>query len=592
MACKILINHIGFLCSAEKRVIVKCDTPVTKFEVQDMGQVDSESFDADENWVTVYQGVLNKKQGPDGDLYIGEFSEITTPGLYSLVLPEHNKRSYQFIISDGVFHSFPWLFTDFLHSWRGNIETPLKVKSTCDDGLRSDNGGYHPVRSGWYDAGDLRKWMTHTNLPALGFYELAEKLNFSRNYFHEDKLFSNDLLTVSDEAVNLILEMQDPETGKIFECLGAGGLGRADENMSWWYENHSGCLADNCDNRFTDNKPGSGDERSIRTDYNGMIQYISICILLKAHKHYTTRFPAKASQIFQAVQKIWENAIRESSQDQLEKKTACKSWKLLAGMELFNAGLIGLEAVIRLAGGLLKNYHSAISFWCQDESLNDPYRGILHSAQPVIALVTLLRMNIPPDLKQTIEKTIWDSWEHYIRPLCEYSVFGYMPYGTYFQPATDKDRYTPWKNGLLVRRFMPNHSLQKINHGLNGHYTSWAHALALMGNYFNHSIMTNMAWNQIYWTLGFNPYRVSFISGIGYNNPMPHSRFLGTSIGGFMAGFIGNTDDTPHVDLQAKAQWNSTEYWVTPLANMCLALAELLPEKVKPQTKLGLFHIP
>ena len=134
---------------------------------------------------------------------------------------------------------------------------------------------------------------------------------------------------------------------------------------------------------------------------------------------------------------------------------------------------------------------------------------------------------------------------------------------------------------------MPNHSPQKINHGLNGHYTSWAHALALMGNHFKHPLMKQMSWNQIYWTLGYNPFNVSFISGIGYNNPMPHSRFLGTSCGGFMVGFIGNTDDTPYVDLKAKAQWNSTEYWVTPQANLCMALAELLPEEVDPRTKLG-----
>jgi hypothetical protein len=587
MACKIIINHIGFLCSAIKKVIIECSDPVYEFEIQDMGRVDSESFDADENWITVYKGRLQKKQGPDGELYEGDFSSITRPGIYSVVLPEQKSRSYHFIISDGVFRDLPWLFVDFLHRWKGNVETPLKGKSTSDDGIRSDNGTYHPVRSGWYDAGDLRKWMTHTNLPALGFYQLAENLNLSRNFFHEEKLFDNDLLTVSDEAINLILEMQDPESGKIFECIGAGGFGRADENMSWWYENHSGCLADNSDNRFTDNVPSSGDERTIRTDYNGLIQYISIFILLKSYKFYKDRFPEKAAQIYIAAQRIWKNASQESYRDPSETKTAFKSWKLLAGIELFRSGWVGPDAVTNLATELLKNFHHRISFWCQDEKHDDPYRGILHSAQPLIALMNLLGLEIAAELRSRIEKNLVASWENYVLPLCEYTVFGYMPYGTYFQPASKEDRYTPWKNGLLLRRFMPNHSPQKINHGLNGHYTSWANALALMGNHFNDPLMKQMAWNQIYWTLGYNPFNVSFISGVGYNNPMPHSRFLGTSIGGYMSGFIGNTDDTPHVDLQAKAQWNTTEYWVTPKANLCLALAELLPAEVDPREKLG-----
>ena len=162
-----------------------------------------------------------------------------------------------------------------------------------------------------------------------------------------------------------------------------------------------------------------------------------------------------------------------------------------------------------------------------------------------------------------------------------------MPYGTFFQSATEKDVYTPFQNGLVYRRFMPDNSKQKINHGLNGHYSSWAHALAMMGNYFENDDMRDLAWKQFYWTLGANDFNASFISGVGFNNPMPHSRFLGTNIGGYLIGFIGKANDKPFVDMEAKAQWNSTEYWVTPIANFCMALAELLPVEIQPETKLG-----
>ena len=114
-----------------------------------------------------------------------------------------------------------------------------------------------------------------------------------------------------------------------------------------------------------------------------------------------------------------------------------------------------------------------------------------------------------------------------------------MPYGTFFQPATENEVYTKFKNDLYYRNFMPNNSKQKINHGLNGHYSSWAHALALMGNYFKNNEMIELAWKQIYWILGMNNFNASFISGVGFNNPMPHSRFLGTRVGGYLIGFIG-----------------------------------------------------
>lgn len=587
MTSKILVNHLGFLCNSLKKVIVHNEMPVSEFTIQDMSLVASESFGEDENWQTIYTAKFEKVSSRDGDYYVGDFSEITKAGVYSVVIPELKKRSYQFNISDGTFHELPWLFVDFLNKWRSTSEFSLKVKSTCDDGIRSDNRKYHPVKSGWYDAGDLRKWMTHTNLPAIGFYDLAEKLRFKRNYFHEQNLFDNDLLTVSDEAINLIFEMQDPQTGRIFECLGAGGFGRADENMSWWYENHSGCLADNSDNRFTDNKINSGDERTIRTDYNALIQYTSIYILLRALPHYKTKFVVKAEKILNAAKQIWQNSLLESPNDEFEKLTAVKSWKLMAANELYKNTIIEENDLRIVALSLLDNYSNKISFWCMDEKLEDPYRGILHSAQPIIALLNYSKLNLDSSLSETISAKILKCWKNYIKPLAESTVFGYMPYGIYFEPATKNDSYTPFKSGLLYRQFMPNNSKQKINHGLNGHYSSWAHALAKMSNFYKNNDMANCAWNQFYWTLGFNPFNSSFISGIGFNNPMPHSRFLGTSVGGYLIGFIGKEDDKPFVDMEAKAQWNSTEYWVTPIANFCMALAELLPTEILPEKKLG-----
>jgi len=40
--------------------------------------------------------------------------------------------------------------------------------------------------------------------------------------------------------------------------------------------------------------------------------------------------------------------------------------------------------------------------------------------------------------------------------------------------------------------------------------------------------------------------------------------------------------------FERKAQWNTTEYWSTPLANCCMALAVLLPKEIKLETKLGI----
>jgi hypothetical protein len=134
---------------------------------------------------------------------------------------------------------------------------------------------------------------------------------------------------------------------------------------------------------------------------------------------------------------------------------------------------------------------------------------------------------------------------------------------------------------------MPEFHPQRINHGLCAHFTSWAHGLALLAETIHEANCKDLAWAQLHWLIGQNPYHATLISGVGFNNPMPHSRLLGTFPGGFCTGFCGTPDDQPHLDIEANAQWNTTEYWQPGIANSLLALSHLLPSDDDPKNKLG-----
>jgi hypothetical protein len=116
---------------------------------------------------------------------------------------------------------------------------------------------------------------------------------------------------------------------------------------------------------------------------------------------------------------------------------------------------------------------------------------------------------------------------------------------------------------------------------------SWAHALALAGNLLNDPKCLELAWRQLHWLIGANPFNSSVVSGVGYNNPMPHSRLLGTFPGGFCTGFIGSAGDQPQLDLEGDAQWNTTEYWMTVVSNSLMALSILNPTRTPASQKLG-----
>jgi hypothetical protein len=69
---------------------------------------------------------------------------------------------------------------------------------------------------------------------------------------------------------------------------------------------------------------------------------------------------------------------------------------------------------------------------------------------------------------------------------------------------------------------MPVHHPQQINHGLGGHWMSWAHGLSYMGQMLGDVTWSNLALAQIEWLLGNNDLDVSVVTGVGYN-PMPHT---------------------------------------------------------------------
>ena len=582
----ITINHIGFLCHSKKLAILPVSNH-THFEIQDMTKVAKESLGEYENWQTIYKGRLKRSNTSMHNCMVADFSSLTSPGLYRVVLPDLSAHSYHFIIADGIFHPLIGMFLDNIHEKRsGSYENEWRTVTNADDAIRSDNGKFVDVKGGWNDAGDLRKWMTTANLPVLGFIDVLEKLKYNRNHFIKEGITDNDLITESAWGLQFILKMQDRETGMFFEEVGGGGEARKQPGMSWWYDNHSGCLADNSQNRFTDNITRSGDERSVRVSYNPIVQYISITILLRSYPHVKLNDPSLAESMKNAALNSWR-FMKGNLNDDFHRWTAVISWRIIAGLALNNLQLLSKEILENDIKKLLSNFSDTFSFWWMDADKQDPYRGILHSAQPLIALSLFIEKYPEHPLNNSITEILSKCIDEYIVPVSETNPYHIIPYGLYASEFTTKDYYRPFKNGFKFRFFMPDHSPQKINHGLGGHWTSWAHALALTGKILNRKELEDLAWQQLFWLWGNNPLNVCSVSGIGYNNPMPHSRFFGTMPGGFQVGARGDARDEMVIDQSARAEWSSTEYWNVPTANALMALAVLLPDKIKNESKVG-----
>jgi hypothetical protein len=582
----IIVNHVGFFSDSIKSALFP-DAGTRKFQLQNMMRNAVETLGDHEDWEVVFEGDLAPAAPAMGQFLTGDFTAWQKPGTYRLVLPEGLGRSYVFTIQDGVFSDFPRLLLDYYHSVRcGAFENHFRGPCHLDDGVLSESGVPIDATGGWHDAGDTRKWMVHCVLPALAM--TAYKRRFGRTWNHwSEEPYQDDLIAEIAWGIEFILKVRNPETGMIYEDVGGGGEARKKAGMTWWYENHAGCCADNSENRFTDNVAGSGDERLVRERYNPIVQYTNITILLQAVPLFEKVNPGLAVRARLAAFAAWR-FVDSRKADSFHDWTSVRSWRVLAALEIREHGECELDVVEAAVRDLLDLRAAQTGFWHMDATRTDFYRGILHSAQPLIALASFVARHPGNGLDRACEEAVRTCVAEYVGPMRGTNPFGIIPFGCYATQATSEDHYRKWKEGVYYRFFMPANSRQKVNHGLGGHWTSWAHALALCGDVFGLRCCRDMALDQLYWLLGKNPAHASFLSGIGYNHPMPHSRPFGYLLGGFMIGPRGVATDEFYADTAGRADWSTCEYWTTCGANTLLALSYILPDQIASNQKLGL----
>jgi hypothetical protein len=99
--------------------------------------------------------------------------------------------------------------------------------------------------------------------------------------------------------------------------------------------------------------------------------------------------------------------------------------------------------------------------------------------------------------------------------------------------------------------------------GGNCHYAANALALGWLAQIRDDAgkRYVSLAYRQLEWIMGANPFGSCMMTGEGMRNPFPHSRFVGLIPGGIMNGIAGNVNDDPVLDLEYTLDWRTCEYW-------------------------------
>ncbi len=524
----IAVCHVGFRPDAQKRVVIR-KSGGQSFTMRDISS--GPAFRVERPLVAV--------ESDFGPAVVGDFSDITREGLYQIRAGA--ELSPPFFIRPDAWRCCLPVVVSYHRAQRCGVAVP-NVHPVChlDDARRRDNGVHVDTTGGWHDAGDLRKWMSATMMNAFGLLAIARHLGAGWDLagsglapLHEELRWGN----------TYFLKMQDTD-GRV------------------WADVAGGVNGDNSDNHWTDNVSGTADDRYLNPAKPGLVQALFTAMQAMYAQEFRTADQRYSALCLTAAKRCWEANAHEGETVEL-------SWWTLAALELFHAtgeqgmrhAAEGLAAsLVRLQTTGANGGQSAVrGFWPMAANNPEPYKDAVHGAMPAFTLLEVARAF--PDAAGA------NSWrdavrlyiDGYVAPMCARSAYGLVPFGLYTGSPTP-EHYRPLSGELTYRFFMPVRK-QFWWQGLNAHLSSHALLLANAAREFGQRAYRDLAYRQLEWTFGANPFGATLASGIGVRNPYPHSRYVGVIPGGIMNGICGNVDDVPILDTGFSGTWRTNEYW-------------------------------
>ena len=540
----IFVNQVGYLPRGAKYFVVEDSTGTLpeSFSVTDVNrQTDPNRF----------SGKLSRFAGDFGTYYVGEFSELATPGKYIISLAG-GFTSYTFRIAPDVYaDALAKGINCFAVQRCGPSKTGYNAPCHLDDG-RTKDGKHVDLVGGWHDASDLLKWASAT---ITGMHGLLNVSNLS----DDDKLCSRIFEEVQWGNI-YFLKLQSPD-GYIYS-YGIGG-DPVEQGNHW-----------------TDNVRGTADDRPAVLSVGPISlqhQFIAAQGLLVSV--YGERDRTYADRCLQAARRCF-NWVKD-------KKPSVYSdigSGIYAGVQMYRAtGDEQYKAyALRMANAFLTlqevdyvgEQQKVRGYFYADERRKQAAE-IIHTQPLAFIGLCELAEAFPkhadaPRWRQAIELHSRD----YLAAIASRNAFGIVPYVIQPQPKLVEGAR---RVGVLPYRYFMGPRNGRWWVGNNANLAGAGIALVKAARILKRPELARLAQRQLDWILGANPFGVSTMVGVGHVNP-PEYIFTGFQPrtpripGAVMCGIAGDEDDQP--DLQPGA-YHTCEYWTPMLAHLIWLLAEM-----------------
>jgi hypothetical protein len=527
---EILVNQVGFDIAAPKAIVAQAEEDLGgargRLQLTDKHgmlryEADLDSLGAFERWGKCY--------------WRGDFAAFNRAGEYELrvdIGPRAAGSVKVFIGSGRIARETLALAASFYYHQRCGTEVPGWHAPCHLDDARLPDGSHFDAVGGWHDAGDYNKYNGYTPLSVFALARTARS----------DLLRPWSLTQVpppQDEAAwggAWMAKMQDPRSGLLRGDVFSG--------YGWWGPPE----------HETDNRPGNEDDRPVRGEPSlghqagmAMLAFVALAAVRRGERQW-----------IECAQRL-DQAAGEAELPIMQQAAA-----MLAHLEWPEVGEACVEKARHLARSVLAAQRSDGSF--HDPAIVD--QGFVPAALAEFAL------RRPED------------------PLAAESEAALLRYLEFSIARSENPfRILQWDAGNI---FYPYPEPKAWYVGQNSAYLSQAWGLLRAAKVFERSRnpsarrsaaqARDLAWAQINWVLGCNPFGVCMLEGAGwFNPPRYHHRYdsipgheRGAVPGAVCNGIVRESPqrDAPRFDL-AGNDYQSNEPWLPHNAYYLLAALEL-----------------
>lgn len=526
-------------------------------------------------------GRIRKEVTTTGRFGVLDFSDLTKPGTYRI--KAGNAETDTFRISDNLWDDSRWRVLNYIFSQRCGSEVP-GIHGVCHKDLFASHDGKRIGYSGgWHDAGDLSQQTLQTGDVTYSLLEAYSSLK-DRN-----PILAARMLEEARWGLSFILG-----------CRFGDGFRASSMGLLIWQDGIIGTFDDitsvRVQNNAFDNFLYSGYEAfaAITLPDSDKELKAKLCDIAEEDFRFATeKFAKDGYDIFT---QPYEHTYNTShSQFQATISWAASQLYRLTGKKEYAARASEAIEYVLLCQRKEPVGECSGGFFYRDTTRKSIVHYIHQSRDQVFMQALAL-------LCQTQkESPDYDKWlgamrlhGEYIKDLMRFTApYGMIPSGVYeaeewkdsasfyalhlFPPANAEERYSRQiKNGVQLddRHFVKRFPVWfGIFNGNSAVHLSTGKASAVCGKMLGDEDLLQIAREQLYWTVGKNPFGQSLIYGEGHNYPQMDSFSSGEITGEMPVGIRTlNDDDSPYWPQTNNACYK--EVWVTTAGKWLSLLSE------------------